>query len=155
MNKFFLLCIGLLTCYFHKFYLSVTQIQHYQNTLQVISHVFWDDLEIELSAYFSKKIFITDPNIHFYTKKYFQEHFLLYDKGKKLNFEWVGMEITVDKAEIYLEFPNVYSTKNLSLQNHLMFLKFPEQKNMTHLITSDNHRFTILHRVGDGIKSWN
>lgn len=138
----------------HKFYLSVTQIQQTQNSLQVISNVFWDDLEIELSDYYQKKIFITDPDIQDYIQNYFKEYFLLYQNGKKLSFQWVGMEITVDKAEIYFEYLNVSNTHHLSLNNRILFRKFPEQKNMTHLITIDKKRYTLLHKTEDGIKSW-
>ncbi len=138
----------------HKFYLSITQIQQTQNSLQVISSVFWDDLEIELSDFFQKKIFITDPNIQNYTQNYFKEYFLLYQNGKKLSFDWVGMEISVDKAEIYFEYPQIASTKNLALNNRILFRKFPEQKNLTHLITIDKQRFSILHKKEDSVKSW-
>ena len=138
----------------HKFYLSISQIHHVNNSLQVTSHVFWDDLEVELSHYFQKKIFITDPNIQIYTQKYFKEFFLLYDNNKKLNFEWIGMEISLDKVEIFFEYQNVKSIKNLQLNNRILFLKFPEQKNMTHLITHDKKRFTLVHKINDGTKSW-
>ncbi len=139
----------------HKFYLSITQIQQTQNSLQVISNIFWDDLEVELSDYFQKKIFITDPNIQNYTQTYFKEYFLLYQNGKKLSFDWIGMEISVDKAEIYFEYPKITSTKNLALNNRIFFRKFPEQKNMTHLITLDKKRYSILHRKDDPLKTWN
>ncbi|GIV43676.1 MAG: hypothetical protein KatS3mg035_0799 [Bacteroidia bacterium] len=139
----------------HKFYLSITQIQQTPNSLQVITNVFWDDLEIELSDFYQKKIFITDPDISTYTKNYFKEYFLLYQNEKKLLFEWIGMEITVDKAEIYFEYPKITSIKNLSLNNRILFRKFPEQKNMTHLITLDKQRFSILHKREDNIKKWN
>lgn len=138
----------------HKFYLSITQIQQTPNALQVISNVFWDDLETELSDFYQKKIFITDPNIQNYTQNYFKQYFLLYEKEKILTFRWIGMEITVDKAEIYLEYPKVQSFQRLALNNRILFRKFPEQKNMTHFITIDNKRFTIIHTPEDFIKRW-
>ncbi len=138
----------------HKFYLSVTLINHVDNCLQVSSHVFWDDLEIELSDFYQKKIFITDPDIHSYTQNYLRKYFLLYQNKKLLTLKWINMNITVDKAEILFEYPKIKNTENLSLNNRLLFRKFPEQKNMTHLITADKKRFTLLHKIDDQIKSW-
>lgn len=138
----------------HKFYLSITQIQQTPHALQVISNVFWDDLEVELSDFYQKKIFITDPSIQNYAQNYFKQHFLLYEKGKLLPFRWIGMEITVDKAEIYFEYPKIQSIERLTLNNRILFRKFPEQKNMTHFITVDKKRFTIIHTKEDLIKRW-
>jgi predicted PolB exonuclease-like 3'-5' exonuclease len=84
--------------------------------------------------------------------EYVSENFILKDdKGETAKIKWVGKEIDVDTAWVYLEVSSAKSPENFSLQNTLFFESFPEQTNLV-IARFDEKKSDLLFKVGDKFK---
>lgn len=140
MKKYFLLFIALLPLLAfttaHKFYVSATDIEYNEKTksLQIISHVFTDDLENLLKARYGKDLYLLKEGEHSeadkYVKKYFQDKLKISVNGKERQLNYIGKEYDKDQLLVYLEAENVEAPKNVSVENAVLIDLFPEQKNV-------------------------
>jgi hypothetical protein len=84
--------------------------------------------------------------------EYVSENFILKDeKGETAKIKWIGKEINVDTAWVYLEVSTDKSPENFSLQNTLFFESFPEQTNLV-IARFDEKKSDLLFKVGDKFK---
>lgn len=140
MKKTFLILLALLPLLAftaaHKFYVSATDIKYNeeQRTLQIISHVFTDDLENLLQTRYNKDLYLTKEKEHSaadqFIERYFQDklHISVNSKERKLNY--LGKEYDKDQLLVYIEVENVEPIKNISVENSVLTDLFPEQKNV-------------------------
>ena len=140
MKKFLLLFLAALPLLaftaVHKFYVSATDIEYNekQRSLQIISHVFTDDLEDLLQARYDDKLTLVKGDEHpaadGFIQKYFQDKFRINVNGKDRSFKYIGKEYDKDQLLVYLEVEDVEALKNISVKNELLTDLFPEQKNV-------------------------
>ncbi|MHA6279800.1 DUF6702 family protein [Salinimicrobium sp. CAU 1759] len=120
----------------HKFYVSATDIEYNerQRSLQIISHVFTDDLEDLLQTRYSKEIVLVKNDEHpaadEYVEKYFRSKFRVSVNGKERSFNYIGKEYDKDQLLVYLEVENVEPIKTIGVENAVLTDLFPEQKNV-------------------------
>lgn len=120
----------------HKFYVSATDIEYNekQRSLQIISHVFTDDLENLLQTRYSKELTLVKENEHpaadDYVQRYFSDKLKLSVNGKERSFNYIGKEYDKDQLLVYLEVEGVEPLKTIGVKNAVLTDLFPEQKNV-------------------------
>ena len=148
---FFLLIFPLLSFNdFHKFYVSVTEIEHNEKnqSLQVISRVFTDDFEKVLKTRFDPGIRlgkeVETPGINSQIEKYLSQRFAVEVDGKPLQVKFIGKEYENDMILFYIEIPNVKEIKKIKVKNTLLLDMFEEQKNLIHVEFKGKTKSLIL-----------
>ncbi|WP_029035301.1 DUF6702 family protein [Salinimicrobium terrae] len=140
MKKYILLFLAALPLFafsaVHKFYVSATDIEYNEkkNSLQIISHVFTDDMENLLQTRYSDKLTLVKEDEHpaadEYIEKYFRSNFGVSVNGKERTFNYIGKEYDKDQLLVYLEVEDVEPLENISVKNAVLTDLFPEQKNV-------------------------
>jgi hypothetical protein len=140
----------------HKFYVSATNIDYNekQRSLQIISHVFADDLENLLKTRYSESLTLIKGNEHpaadEYVQKYFNDKFRLSVNGKDRSFSYIGKEYDKDQLLVYLEVENVEPIKSISVENAVLTDLFPEQKNVIKVEYKGKIKSLLLMRDNPG-----
>ncbi|MCV6629575.1 MAG: hypothetical protein OIF50_06920 [Flavobacteriaceae bacterium] len=141
----------------HKYYVSVS-VMHYnskEQSLQIISRIFIDDLEQVLNDRYdyvghlaTKK---EKQNSQYYIEKYVKAKMRFWKEGKELDLEYIGREYEDDMIKVYLELPNTQADilQKLSLRNEVLFDMFPEQQNIMHLKVGNRRKSYIFTRESD------
>ncbi|MFD2516562.1 DUF6702 family protein [Salinimicrobium flavum] len=120
----------------HKFYVSATDIEYNQKnrSLQIISHVFTDDLEKLLQERYNKELFLLKedehPDADAFVKKYFSEKLKISIDGKEQVLNYLGKEYDNDQLLVYIEVEEVEPFRSISVENKVLTDIFPEQKNV-------------------------
>lgn len=136
----------------HKFYVSATDIKYNeeQRALQIISHVFTDDMEDLLKERYNKEIFLTKEEEHSaadeLVKKYFQDKLSIKVNGKQRTLRYLGKEYDKDQLLVYLEVEEVEPVKNIAVQNAVLTDLFPEQKNVVKVAYGGKIKSLLLMR---------
>ena len=120
----------------HKFYVSATDIEYNekQRSLQIISHVFADDMEKLLQARYNEELTLVKGNEHpaadEFVEKYFRDKFGISVNGKNREINYIGKEYDKDQLLVYLEVEDVEPLQNIGVKNEVLTDLFPEQKNV-------------------------
>lgn len=134
----------------HEYYVSVTEIQYAeeQQSLQIISQIFIDDLEKLLKERYDDSIKLAPDNdaelIENYIKRYIGYKLQIKVNGKALNFKFIGKEYKEDIAYCYLEIENISKIKSLVVTNKILFDILPEQQNIVRLKLYDKNKSFLL-----------
>jgi len=150
--------IALLACvlsfsaysYIHKYYISVTQIDYVkeQQSVQIISRIFIDDLESLLRERYdesitlgsNKETSLTDS----YIEKYLSEKIKIKIDGKDCGFKYLGKEFDVDIVKVYLEIQGIKSISSFQITNKVLFDLFKEQNNMVKVNINSTKKSYLL-----------
>ncbi|MFD0976379.1 DUF6702 family protein [Salinimicrobium gaetbulicola] len=140
MRKTLLLFIALLPLLSftaaHKFYVSATDIEYNEKnrSLQIISHVFIDDLEKLLKERYHPDLFLLKKGEHpksdEFIERYFNDKFKIRVNGKEVELNYLGKEYDKDELLIYIEVTDVEPIQNIFVKNAVLTDIFPEQKNV-------------------------
>ncbi|NND14733.1 MAG: hypothetical protein HKN89_00235 [Eudoraea sp.] len=138
----------------HKFYVSVTNIQYSEKeeTLQITTRIFIDDLEaVLLERYGAKTLLATDNEIddaNNYIEKYLNQKMVFKVNGQHIPYTFLGKEYDTDIAICYLELPvgPLSEIKTLEIQNDVLTDMFEEQQNVVHFRIADKRRSFVLLR---------
>ena len=120
----------------HKFYVSATDIEYNEDnrSLQIISHVFIDDLEKLLKERYHQELFLLKkgehPQADSFIERYFNDKMKIRVNGEELELNYLGKEYDNDELLIYIEGTNVEPIRNISVENGVLTDIFPEQKNV-------------------------
>lgn len=121
----------------HKYYVSVTDIDYKNNSLQMISRLFIDDTEKMLLDRYDEKLSFDNKNdeskINYYLQKYFSDKLKVEVDGEVQKLIFLGWELEDDQVHCYLEVENLKSIKKLKITNKLLFDIFENQQNITHV----------------------
>ena len=125
----------------HKFYVSVTSVEYVQaeESLQIISRIFIDDLESALQARYTFKAAMgTADESELVTEsiqRYFNAKFTVFVNGKPREYTFVGKKYDRDQVICYLEVSGVSEAglESVGIQNEILMDVFEEQKNLVHL----------------------
>ena len=155
MKRLFLLLIALLPLLSfaaHKFYVSQTDVVYNEKTkaVQIISHVFIDDLEKLLQERYNKELFLLKteehPQADAHIEKYFTSKLLIAVNGKQRELNYIGKEYKNDQLVLYLEAENVERLKTISVENTVLSDLFPEQKNVVKVESAGDIKSLLLSR---------
>jgi len=136
----------------HKFYVSVTQIEHNkeQQTLQIISRVFIDDIEDLLKTRYDESLTIDttkdDPKLDEYLKKYLDQKIKIKVNDKDIAFNFLGKEYEDDLMICYLEVQNISSLEEINISNEVLMDVFEEQQNIVHVKKENQRKSLILEK---------
>lgn len=136
----------------HKFYVSVTEMEYNEknNSLQIISRVFTDDMENLLKTRYSDELYLVKkgehPDAEAFLKKYLSAKLKILVNGEAKTFNYIGKEYDNDQLVLYLEVENVEPFKNISVQNEVLTDLFPDQKNVVHVTYGGTTKSLLLSR---------
>lgn len=135
----------------HKFYVSITKVAYRpeQQSLQVITTIFLDDLEKVLrERYNEPTLYLTPENEKKvaidYIKKYVMQKLLIKVDGKEVNFDYIGKEYDIDAVKIYLEATQIQDFTNIEIENTVLFELTKEQQNIVHVKHRDSRKSLVL-----------
>ena len=119
----------------HKYYVSVTDVEYVenQNSLQVISRLFIDDLETVLNERYEKKSKIDENYSNENLIKYFSKKMLISVNNNFQKIDFVGFETKDDMIHCYFEIKDISEIKSIKISNNLLFDVFDNQQNITHI----------------------
>ncbi len=138
-SKFFFLLfvsVGLLSYNVHKYYLSLTQIKfkEEQKSVQIITNVFMDDIELALNKDYNIDLQLTtktelkDNNVYF--EKYLKDKLQFKINGEFQVYNYLGKEYDGDLVFFYLEIQNIASITTIEVTNNILTFHFPTQQNL-------------------------
>ncbi len=138
----------------HEFHISKCVIECNEETkaIEVSLHIFIDDLEEALRQQGADKLFICtekeSKKAEKYLNRYLQNHFVLNVNGEKVEYEFLGKEISEDLAAVwcYLEVKDVTEISSLELKNDLLMEVFDDQRNIISLSANDKEEYLMFDR---------
>ncbi len=156
MKKRLLLLIAVLPLFaftaVHKFYVSSTDIEYNEeaNSLQIISHVFIDDLEKLLKERYREDLYLLKegehPQADQFVKKYFKDKLTITVDGKERQLNYLGKEYDKDQLLVYIEVEGVEPFSNIGVKNAVLTDLFPEQKNVIKVAYKKDIKSLLLSR---------
>jgi len=135
----------------HPFYVSVTQIDFKNKTLQITLKVFVEDLEETLQSEGQPKLNLGEKNeinnSQKYLLTYLKNHFEIYVNNEKRKYEYVGKEVEDDAVWIYLEIKEVKEISELGVMNSIIIDKYEGQTNLIHTNIDGQKKSLILNKA--------
>lgn len=147
---------------FHKFYVSVTEIEYKSEaaSLQIISRVFIDDMENLLKTRYDEELYLTakeeHPSAEVFLEKYISEKFKIEVDGKPVVLHYLGKKYDNDIMNLYLEVEEVNDPNTVLVQNTILTDLFPDQKNVVHVELGGETKSLLLTRSSErGLLNFN
>lgn len=136
----------------HKYYVSMTEIEFSRenNSLQIISRVFTDDMQKMLQTRYNEEIILAKgmehPAADKFLKKYVLDRMDISVNGisKKLNF--LGKEYDKNQLVLYIEVEEVPYVETILVRNEMLTGLFPDQKNVVHVEVGEATKSLLLSR---------
>ncbi|MDX1463184.1 MAG: DUF6702 family protein [Marinirhabdus sp.] len=134
----------------HKFYVSITSIEYapQEESLQIISKIFLDDLEAALEARFGRKYRFNSTKEteaeETVLKEYLSKKLKFKVNGKDVAYEYIGKAYDIDVVKCYLEIKNVKDLQSLEVENEVLLNMFEDQQNIIHVKNKDDRRSLVL-----------
>ncbi|MCF8272262.1 MAG: peptidase E [Flavobacteriaceae bacterium] len=155
LNKILLL-LGLIPIFaftaFHKYYISVTQIDYIQEkqSVQITTRIFIDDFEKVLRERYNETIVLADKNepteVNAYIEKYLKSKIKVKINDKDMNLVFVGKEYDMDLVQCYLEIEQVKNINSIEISNQVLFDVFDEQQNMVKTKINNKQKSFLLNQ---------
>ena len=118
----------------HKYYVSITKIEHVADSqsLQIITQIFIDDIEDVLQERYSANISLgtkkeTKADAAF-LKEYILQKLKIKVNGKPLELNYLGKEYDVDMVKSYIEVTGIEEIESLEIENKLLMDLFTDQQ---------------------------
>lgn len=135
---------------FHKYYISVTEIDYLQEkkSVQITSRIFVDDFESLLRERYDESISLAGKNesrtTELYIERYIKDRIKIKINGKEVSFDFIGKEYDVDIMICYLEIIDVKSIISFEISNTVLFDLFKEQQNIVKTKINSQQKSYIL-----------
>ena len=134
----------------HKFYVSTTKIEYVeqQQSVQIISKIFIDDLEEVLRKRYDESIVLDskDESEQDFVKRYLLEKLQITINGIPATLEYIGKEYEIDVIKVYFEINDIVELSTIEIENMVLFDLFDEQQNIIHLKTGESRRSLVLNK---------
>ena len=153
--RYFALLISffLLTSFSHKFYVSISEVNHNVEdaTLELSVQMFTDDLEAALEATTDDKLWIGDPEREAVATDsllaiYLDKKLTVSVNGKEREAVFIGKELEADATWCYLEIQEVDKLEHISIDNRVLMELFDDQKNLVHIYANGDEKSLFLRR---------
>lgn len=134
----------------HKFYLSVTQIDYVpkEHSIQVVTRLFYDDLEKALQERYDSSIRVEksydQKKLNAYIDKYIQQKLKINVNGDRVKLHYLGHKDENDYVVCFVEITGIDNLKSLEVENTLLMDAFPEQKNVVHVQLGETRKSFML-----------
>lgn len=128
----------------HKFYVSVTQIDFVPNKkrVEITSRIFIDDLEKALEKRFKKKFYLTSSreieNADALIQEYLKEKIKISINKKSQNIEYLAREVEGDVLIFYTKIAVSKKINTFEIFNSLLTDIYKEQQNIVHVNINSN-----------------
>ncbi|UGS21526.1 DUF6702 family protein [Flavobacterium cyclinae] len=128
----------------HKFYVSVTQIDYVPNKkrVEITSRIFIDDLEKALEKKFKKKLYLNSSreieNADVLIQEYIKEKIKISINKKAQNIEYLTREVEGDVLIVYSKIVISKKINTFEIFNSLLTDIYKEQQNIVHLNINSN-----------------
>ena len=140
----------------HEFHLSKCQIEYSESdqALQIMLHVYLDDLEEALRQQGADKLFLCTDKEHEkaekYLFRYLQQRINMVVNEQAVEYEFVGKEQSDDLQAVwcYLEVTNIDTVESIEIKNNLLMEVFDDQKNVVHIVVDKNKQGYFLFHKG-------
>ena len=122
----------------HKFYVSITKIEHSveSKSIQIISTLFIDDIEDVLQQRYDPSLILGKGEETDRGKELLEQYVLLKLKieinGVSSNLEYLGHQYESDVVKIYIEIRDISEVKTIAVENKMLVEVFEEQQNIIH-----------------------
>lgn len=136
----------------HKFYVSITRIEYAeeQESLQIISKLFIDDIEDVLQERYSSTVSLDKEKETAadaaYLKEYVLQKLRVQVDGEEVSLEYLGHEYENDVVKTYLEIKGVTDFQSVGVENKMLMELFVEQQNIIHVKRFKKRKSLILDR---------
>ena len=135
----------------HKFYVSTTSIEFKSKSksLQIISQLFTDDLQLIISEQDESIILDPDSDLEFIDQlieNYFKKNLVFSSEGVNIPYVFLGKEYLNDITKCFIELNFSEVPKNVELSNELFLSLFKEQQNIVHFKNLDQRKSYLLHK---------
>lgn len=147
-----LLFLGLSSFNVHKFYVSVTKVEHNAEaeTLQIITKIFIDDIEDVLNERYDTNTFLGTKKETARDRELLKEYILKKLKvevnGQQVVLNYLGIDYETDIVKSYIEITNVKECTTIGVENTVLMEKFEEQQNIIHFKVADKKRSMVLEK---------
>ena len=135
---------------FHKYYMSVTQIEYIEDkqSVQLITRIFIDDFEKLLRERYDESITLVDKDepatVDLYIERYLSEKIKIKINDKDADLIFIGKEYDIDIVRCYLEIEDVDEINSFEISNQVLFDVFEEQKNIIKTDINSKQKSFIL-----------
>ncbi len=125
----------------HAFYVSITELEVKNDTLQISLRLFTDDLERALNDRTDEKVFLNEPREtaknFVRIRDYASKSFIVSNAAKPDRIEWLGHEFEEDVCWVYGEVALSPDQNLLFIKNELLMDIHDRQQNIIHFTTSE------------------
>lgn len=134
----------------HPFYVSVTEINHNaaENTMEISSKIFTDDLEATLNKKYNKKLDLFDaentPEENRVIADYLSKHLVMKLDGKPVVMELLGFEREGEAIWSYLQVSGVKAPGKVEITNSILYDAYTDQINLLHVTVKGTRKSTKL-----------
>ena len=145
-NPAFLILFFILTAFaWHKYYVSVTEINVKPQKLEIIIRTFPDDIENILHDNYHISTEVSNAKTKPFLKDYLYAHFELFvNDNNSLNYQFLGATIEDGFLVLLLQAKLPEKVEKIKVKNTLLFDAFDEQKNIIHFIRGADKQSFIL-----------
>lgn len=138
----------------HKFYASFVTINYNERekNVEITIRAFPDDLETALSKLHNKSVKLDDSKeTAIMVMAYLKKTFEIKKNNRPQQLQWVGMEVKVDSAWIYIESKVPGGLSGAQLRDEFLFDMFSDQTNVVSL-KYNGKQVDHVFRGNDGFK---
>ena len=139
----------------HKYYVSTTNVAYSEEdkTLQVITRIFTDDLEmllkerygIEANLATEEESKLTDE----FLQKYFSQKLSFTVNGEAKTLTFLGKTYEQDIVKCFIEVGEVEDISSILVENQVLFDLFEDQQNIVHFKLKGKRKSFLLIREND------
>lgn len=139
----------------HKFYVSVTQIDYNEkkDRIEISSRIFIDDLEKSLNHKYKTKLNLAtnveNPEAKNYIIKYLKEMLNLKVNNESLDIVFLGLEYEDDVVILYLKSNFDKKITALNFKNKILLETYEEQQNIVHTNIQQQKKSFLLTKNED------
>ncbi|WP_417358921.1 DUF6702 family protein [Galbibacter sp.] len=142
---------------YHKFYLSVTDVNYREKdqAIQMISRYFVDDMEkLLVERYGIEPRLMSDEeleDVDSYIEHYLRDKFIIFIDQKRVEWNFIGKQYDVDVMKIYLEVPRIAKDTfhSIGVKSTVLYGVYPEQKNVIHIKVDELKKSYVLIKESD------
>jgi len=128
----------------HKFYVSVTEVEVNPHQLDIIMRVFPDDIENVLEDNYKIQADLSKKQTKFFLRNYLQSHFIIFINGQTIDYRFLGTTMEDNFLVILLQADLPKEVHQIKIKNTVLQDKFEAQKNIVHFIRKDDKKSFIL-----------
>lgn len=121
---------------FHKYYISVTQVDFVEEkqSVQITARIFIDDFEKVLRERYNENIVLAGKeetkDVNKFIETYLKSKIRVRINDNDMNLIFIGKEYDVDIIQCYIEIQNVKQINSIEISNEVLFDVFEDQQNM-------------------------